>query len=130
MPFYRYRNLTTGETFEIEQRMIEPALATDPKTGDPVKRLIQPVGIAFKGSGFYVTDSRSSTKRSSTPADAKGATEGGGAEMKGATEAKSSEGPASSDAPARKDSPAKESTSAPKAAPTPTKSASSGGASD
>jgi len=29
-----------------------------PATGDPVKRVIQPVGIAFKGSGFYVTDSR------------------------------------------------------------------------
>jgi len=58
MPIYVYRNLTTGETFEVEQRMVEPALTTDPVTGDPVKRLIQPVGIAFKGSGFYVTDSR------------------------------------------------------------------------
>ena len=60
MPIYVYRNLTTGETFEVEQRMIEPALTEHPETGDPVKRLIQPVGIAFKGSGFYVTDSRSS----------------------------------------------------------------------
>lgn len=59
MPVYLYRNLTTGETFEVEQRITEPALATHPTTGDPVKRLVQPVGIAFKGSGFYVTDSRS-----------------------------------------------------------------------
>ena len=58
MPIYVYRNLTTGETFEVEQRMVDRALTTDPVTGDPVKRLIQPVGIAFKGSGFYVTDSR------------------------------------------------------------------------
>ena len=58
MPIYVYRNLTTGETFEVEQRMVDAALTTDPTTGDPVKRLIQPVGIAFKGSGFYVTDSR------------------------------------------------------------------------
>lgn len=58
MPVYVYRNLKTGETFEIEQRMTEPALTEDPKTGDPVKRLIQPVGIAFRGSGFYVNDSR------------------------------------------------------------------------
>ncbi len=58
MPIYVYRNLTTGETFEVEQRMVDPALTADPVTGDPVKRLIQPVGIAFKGSGFYVTDSR------------------------------------------------------------------------
>ena len=60
MPIYRYRNLTTNETFELEQRITESALTEDPKTGDPVKRLIQPVGIAFKGSGFYVNDSRSS----------------------------------------------------------------------
>ncbi len=58
MPIYVYRNLTTGATFEVEQRMVDAALATDPATGDPVKRLVQPVGIAFKGSGFYVTDSR------------------------------------------------------------------------
>ena len=58
MPVYVYRNLTTGETFELEQRITESALTEHPETGDPVKRLIQPVGIAFKGSGFYVTDSR------------------------------------------------------------------------
>lgn len=58
MPVYRYRNLTTNETFEHTQRIAEPALTQHPETGDPVKRLIQPVGIAFKGSGFYVNDSR------------------------------------------------------------------------
>jgi putative FmdB family regulatory protein len=58
MPVYVYRNLRTGETFEVEQRMTEPALTEHPESGDPVKRLIQPVGIAFKGSGFYVNDSR------------------------------------------------------------------------
>lgn len=69
MPIYLYRNLKTGETFEIEQRITEDALTNDPVTGDPVKRLIQPVGIVFKGSGFYVTDSRSKTKAASAPAD-------------------------------------------------------------
>src|SRR5690606_930676 len=59
MPVYVYRNLVTGETFEIEQRMTEAALTEHPETGEPVKRLIQPIGIAFKGSGFYVNDSRS-----------------------------------------------------------------------
>jgi predicted nucleic acid-binding Zn ribbon protein len=58
MPVYVYKNLTTGATFEVEQRITESALTADPATGDPVKRVIQPVGIAFKGSGFYVTDSR------------------------------------------------------------------------
>ena len=65
MPVYVYRNLKTDETFEIEQRITESALTEHPETGDPVKRLIQPVGIAFKGSGFYVNDSRSSSSKSS-----------------------------------------------------------------
>lgn len=60
MPVYVYKNLRTGETFEVEQRITEPALTQHPESGDPVKRLIQPVGISFKGSGFYVTDSRGS----------------------------------------------------------------------
>lgn len=64
MPVYVYRNLRTGEKFEIEQRITEPALTEHPESGDPVKRLIQPVGIAFKGSGFYVTDSRSGSAKS------------------------------------------------------------------
>ncbi len=72
MPIYVYRNLTTGETFEVEQRMVDAALSADPVTGDPVKRLIQPVGIAFKGSGFYVTDSRGKNGASASPAKANG----------------------------------------------------------
>lgn len=59
MPVYVYRNLVTNETFEHQQRITEDALSVDPRTGDPVRRVIQPVGIAFKGSGFYVNDSRS-----------------------------------------------------------------------
>lgn len=58
MPVYVYRNLRTGDTFEIDQRITEPALTEHPDSGDPVKRLVQPVGIAFRGSGFYVTDTR------------------------------------------------------------------------
>lgn len=79
MPVYVYRNLKTGETFEIEQRMTEPALTEHPETGDPVKRLIQPVGIAFKGSGFYVTDSRGSSGGGSSGTAAEGGSAGSGA---------------------------------------------------
>jgi len=60
MPTYVYKNLATGDTFEIRQPITEPALTEHPETGDPVKRVVQPVGIAFKGSGFYVNDSRGS----------------------------------------------------------------------
>lgn len=68
MPVYVYKNLVTGEIFELQQRMTESALTEHPETGEPVKRLIQPVGIAFKGSGFYVTDSKSSSPKETTSA--------------------------------------------------------------
>ncbi len=84
MPIYRYRNLTTNETFDLEQRITESALSVHPETGDPVKRLIQPVGIAFKGSGFYVNDSRSSSS-AAKPGSAKTESKGEGS----STEAKS-----------------------------------------
>ena len=70
MPVYVYRNLETGETFEYEQRITESALTKHPETGDPVKRLIQPVGIAFKGSGFYVNDSRKASGKAMPSSDA------------------------------------------------------------
>lgn len=79
MPIYVYRNLVSGETFEIEQRITEDALSVHPETGEPVKRLIQPVGIAFKGSGFYVNDSRKSASGKSATGgstDSKGASDG------------------------------------------------------
>ena len=66
MPVYVYRNLVTNETFEYQQRITEDALTVDPRTGDPVRRVIQPVGIAFKGSGFYVNDSRSGGSKTSS----------------------------------------------------------------
>lgn len=66
MPVYVYKNLETGDTFELEQRITEPALTTHPQTGHPVRRLIQPVGITFKGSGFYVTDSRNGAGKSAS----------------------------------------------------------------
>jgi predicted nucleic acid-binding Zn ribbon protein len=92
MPVYVYRNLTTGETFEVEQRMTESALTLDPTTGDPVKRLVQPVGIAFKGSGFYVTDSRSNGKRSAAGTNgSNGKSEAGAAEPKSGADGASSD---------------------------------------
>ncbi len=93
MPVYVYRNLETGETFEYTQRISEPALTAHPETGQPVKRVIQPVGIAFKGSGFYVNDSRSSS--SSSGATSKGPSSSAeatssGSETKSSNETKSS----------------------------------------
>lgn len=56
MPTYVYKR-ADGTTFEIQQKMTEPALETCPTTGQPVKRQIGAgAGLIFKGDGFYITD--------------------------------------------------------------------------
>jgi predicted nucleic acid-binding Zn ribbon protein len=62
MPTYVYRFVDTGETIEVQQSFDDSALseATHPTTGEvkPVRKVFMPVGVTFKGGGFYKTDSR------------------------------------------------------------------------
>jgi predicted nucleic acid-binding Zn ribbon protein len=62
MPTYVYRFVDTGETIEVQQSFADSALteATHPTTGEvlPVRKVFTPVGVTFKGGGFYKTDSR------------------------------------------------------------------------
>ena len=55
MPIYEYRR-PDGSTFEVMQKMSDPALTHDPETGQPVERVFTPVAIHFKGKGFHNTD--------------------------------------------------------------------------
>jgi putative FmdB family regulatory protein len=66
MPVYEYQCRDCGVRFERWQHITEDPVKTCPECGGEVHRLIQPVGIIFKGSGFYVTDNRakSSTTKS------------------------------------------------------------------
>ena len=69
MPVYGYR-CSRGHHFEIQQRITEPPLTQCPECGAPVTRVFYPVGIIFKGGGFYKTDSRgASSDGSVTPAE-------------------------------------------------------------
>ncbi len=72
MPTYVYECKTCEKVFEVEQRMVDDAL-TDCDCGakGALRRIIQPVAIAFKGSGFYVNDSSgaSSASTASKPAE-------------------------------------------------------------
>ena len=63
MPVYEYECEQCGVRFERLQRMSEPVLTDCPECGGHIHRVMQPVGVIFKGSGFYVTDNRG---RSST----------------------------------------------------------------
>jgi putative FmdB family regulatory protein len=58
MPVYEYECEQCGVRFERLQRMADQSLAECPECGGRVHRVMQPVGVIFKGSGFYVTDHR------------------------------------------------------------------------
>ncbi len=62
MPTYVYKFVDTGETIEVQQAFHDDTLTeyAHPETGDvlPVKKVFTPVGVTFKGSGFFKTDNR------------------------------------------------------------------------
>ncbi len=60
MPTYEYKCIECSDVFETIHGMNETVEAC-PKCGGRVRRLFHPVGIIFKGSGFYKTDSRSAS---------------------------------------------------------------------
>lgn len=72
MPTYVYKFIDTGETIEVQQAFTDEALTEYPHPADgvtrPVKKVFQPVGVTFKGGGFYKTDSRGGSSSSSTSA--------------------------------------------------------------
>ncbi len=58
MPLYEYQCQDCGVRFERRQHITDDPVKVCPECGGTVRRLIQPVGVIFKGSGFYVTDNR------------------------------------------------------------------------
>ncbi len=89
MPLYEYKCKECGLRFERRQHFSDPPVDTCPECEGEVVRLIQPAGIIFKGSGFYVTDNRakSSTATPGTRQDTTEKTE----DSTSSTESKSTE---------------------------------------
>ena len=67
MPTYAYRCTVCGHELEAKQSFSDDALTVCPDCGGALRKLFSSVGVVFKGSGFYRTDSRS-TSTSTTPA--------------------------------------------------------------
>lgn len=66
MPTYEYACKKCGERFDVVQSFKDKSLRTHPGCGGDVQKVFHPAGIIFKGSGFYVTDSKSSSSKSSS----------------------------------------------------------------
>jgi putative FmdB family regulatory protein len=88
MPIYEYR-CPNGHTFEVFQRMSDPpASACEVCGASPVEKVLFPVAVHFKGSGFYSTDyGRGSRKSSAKEGDSTAATDGSGTSEKSAAPA-------------------------------------------
>ena len=70
MPTYRYRCAKCGEEQEVWQSFDEkPKTRHNGGCGGKLAKVMSPAGIVLKGSGFYKTDNRSSSKSSSTSAN-------------------------------------------------------------
>jgi putative FmdB family regulatory protein len=64
VPTYDYQCRSCGNTFEVIHPMSEDGPQTCEICGGELRRILHPAGIIFKGSGFYKTDSRSSSSAS------------------------------------------------------------------
>ena len=64
MPTYSYACTDCGNRFDVVQAFSDDALTTCEKCSGRLRKLFNSVGVVFKGSGFYRTDSRESAKSS------------------------------------------------------------------
>ena len=58
MPLYTYKCKPNEHLFEVQQKFTDDPVTACPECGGEVRRVINSVGIVFKGKGFYVTDTR------------------------------------------------------------------------
>ena len=68
MPTYEYECKKCGERFEIFQSFTDKPLKRHDTCGGEVKKVFHARGVVFKGSGFYVTDSREAKSATAAPA--------------------------------------------------------------
>ena len=99
MPTYEYACSSCDATHEVQQKMSDPTLTECPVCGQPgVRKLFSGVGIHFKGSGFYRTDSRGAagSAKGSDSSSSSSTTAGSGSSTSSATSGSSSSGSSSS----------------------------------
>jgi putative FmdB family regulatory protein len=91
MPIYGYRCEECRHELEVFQSMSDAPLKTCPVCNGPLRKMLYPVGVQFKGSGFYTTDYRNGGSRS------EGKSSDGSSGSEGKSETKSGDSSAKSD---------------------------------
>ena len=96
MPTYEYACKACGEHLEVVQSFKDNALTECPACGGPLRKVFGNIGMAFKGSGFYKTDSRSEAGKGATrPARPSPPRRGRAAKAEGSTSGPSRRAPKS-----------------------------------
>ena len=117
MPTYQYTCTDCGEPVEAVQKFTDAPLTVCAACGGRLRKVFSPVGIVFKGSGFYRTDSRNGSSSAAVAAKDK---QSGDSSAKAPSSESASNGSGSADKPATKKSdsatPAKSSSSSEKVA--------------
>jgi putative FmdB family regulatory protein len=90
MPTYGYRCGNCGHQFEILQKMSDEPLKTCPKCQGKLSKVLYPVGISFKGSGFYTTDYGSGKDTGKSSSNGAAPSKEGSSETKPETKSESS----------------------------------------
>ena len=99
MPTYQYRCTDCGQNLEAVQRFSDAALTECPNCGGSLRKVFNAVGVVFKGSGFYRTDSRAGNGNGEAGKDKGDAKESTGTkESTGAKEKKDTKEPAAATA--------------------------------
>ena len=76
MPTYQYACTACDERLEVVQRFTDDPLTECPRCAGRLRKVFSPVGVVFKGSGFYRTDSRAAANGSGSAKGAGGADSG------------------------------------------------------
>jgi putative FmdB family regulatory protein len=79
VPTYAYACTACDHRFEVRQSFTDPALSQCPECSGGVRKLFNSVGIVFKGSGFYKTDSRAGNGNSANGSAKDGSAKDGSA---------------------------------------------------
>jgi putative FmdB family regulatory protein len=78
VPTYQYACTECGHAFDIVQSFSEDSLTVCPECSGRLRKVFNAVGVVFKGSGFYRTDSRGKTSASESSSDGAGSKIGSG----------------------------------------------------
>lgn len=90
MPTYSYACADCGDKFDIVQSFTDDALTVCQKCSGKLRKLFNSVGIVFKGSGFYRTDSRSGSVDAGTKSESKSSSDSSGSSSAGSSSSSSS----------------------------------------